>query len=397
MTNQPLHAAKASSTSAEPSRHVPFFSAAGLTAGVDVLASMKRVVCSNRYVLADEVQRFEARFAEYCVARHCVSVANGTDALEIALRALGVQAGQTVGLVANAGFYGSTVVRALDAVPRYCDVDPRTRNIDLNQLEALLRRRGPPAAIIVTHLYGRLAPMVDIMALARAANVAVIEDCAQAHGAQDFGRRAGTFGDIGCFSFYPTKNLGALGDGGALSTDSAALASRLQAMRQYGWEGKYKVAVAGGRNSRLDELQAAILCDKLPNLDAMNARRASIAQRYRTLLADTPVHMLASADAAPGTAAGHPSDVAHLFVIETDRRDALRAHLNARHIGSDVHYPIADHLQPAYRCEQSLGELPVTERLCQQVLSLPCYPDLTDADVVYVSEAVKAFFVGGGV
>ena len=393
MSSQELRSAKMSGGEMQK---VPFFSAAGLTAGIDVKSSIERVVRSNRYVLAAEVERFEARFAEYCASRHCVSVANGTDALEIALRVLGVQSGQSVGLVANAGFYGSTAVRAMGAIPRYCDVDSRTRNIDLNQLEALVRSRKPPAALIVTHLYGRLAPMTEIMSMTRAANVPVIEDCAQAHGAWASGKRAGTFGDIGCFSFYPTKNLGALGDGGALTTDSQTLALRVRSTRQYGWEDKYKVTMAGGRNSRLDELQAAILCDKLPSLDVRNARRVKIAEKYRVLLASTPVLAHSNPSVQTECQSDHSSDVAHLFVIETARRDALRRHLAKWMIGSEIHYPIPDHLQPAFRCEQEAGDLPVTEKLCKQVLSLPCHPDLRDAEVDYVSEAVKSFFLDGG-
>ena len=380
-------------TGPQPKRQVAFFSAAGLTRGIDPSESIARVIHAKRYVLADEVRRFEARFAEYCAVEHCIGVANGTDALEIGLRALGVGPGHLVIVVANAGFYGSAAVRAVGATPWYCDVDAQTRNMDPKFLEAMLARRRTAAAIIVTHLYGRLAPMPELVAIAQKFDTPIVEDCAQAHGAWANEKRAGTWGEVGCFSFYPTKNLGALGDGGGLITKRPHLASKIRSLRQYGWGRKYQVDLASGRNSRLDELQAAILNDKLALLDEANISRAHVARKYVAQLAGLPLQLATDHFHASDNFPELPSNVSHLFVIETEHRDPLRAHLTAAGIGNDIHYPIPDHLQPAYRCEQLAGSLPVTERLCKQVLSLPCYPDLSDADIKLVCDTIRTFYL----
>ena len=360
---------------------VPFFSAAGAAFGVDLGACLQRVADSGWYVLGPSVRDFEAAFARYVGVDHAVGVANGTDAIALALRALGVGAGQRVLTVANAGCPGSAAIAQVGAQVNWVDVDEQRLTLAPDALAQALAA-GPVAAVIATHLYGQMADMPAIAALCRQAGVPLIEDCAQAHGAALDGRRAGRWGLLACFSFYPTKNLGALGDGGAVVTGDAALAERLRALRQYGWVRKYEVAVAGGVNSRLDELQAAVLAAKLPHLDAANVRRRAIAARYSGALADLPLQC------PPTPGADH---VMHLYVVRTPRRAALQAHLAAHGIASDVHYPIADHLQLIWAHQPSL-HLPVTEAACAQVLSLPCYPGLSDAQSEQVIEAVRGFF-----
>lgn len=361
---------------------VPLFDAARVQAPhlPAIRAAIDGVLASGRLILGPQVAQFETAFAAYCGVAHAVGVANGSDALELALRAVGVGAGDRVVAVANAGGYATVAIRACAALPLYAEIDPETLLVDVDALAPWLAQA--PRALILTHLYGRLAAVEAIAAACAARGIALIEDCAQAHGAQRDGRRAGSFGAIGCFSFYPTKNLGALGDGGALTTSDAALAARLRALRQYGWESKYQVTVAHGRNSRLDEIQAAILAAKLPRLDAENARRRAIAQAYDAGLQGTPARPLAGR--------GGADDVVHLYVVRHARRDALRAHLVQAGIGCDVHYPVADHLQPAWRLADAPA-LPVTERAVGEILTLPCHPAMTDEEVQHVIDAVRAF------
>ncbi len=360
---------------------VPLFCAAAAAQGLDLAAVLREVVESQRYVLGPCVQAFETEFAAYVGVPHALGVANGTDALTIALRGLGVGPGHRVLTVANAGFYSSTAIRAVGAEPVYADVDAAT--LDMSPVELSQALAGPSlGAVVVTHLYGQMADMPTIAAMCRAARVPLVEDCAQAHGARHDGRLAGSWGDVGCFSFYPTKNLGALGDGGALVTADDALADRLRALRQYGWGAKYEVVRAGGCNSRLDELQAAVLSAKLPLLDEVNARRRAIAARYGAAFAHLPLQ-------APG--AGAEDYVAHLYVVRSAQREALRAHLGAHGIASDVHYPIADHQQPVQAPAYAGVRLPVTESACAQVLTLPCFPGMTDEQVDRVIAAVLSF------
>jgi dTDP-4-amino-4,6-dideoxygalactose transaminase len=338
-----------------------------------------RVIASKRYVLGPEVENFEREFAAFCGSAHCVGVANGTDALELALRAAGVSRGDRVVLTANAGCYAATAARAIGAEPVYVDVsDDLVMSVD-----GLDRVLTGASAVVVTHLYGRMAPIGEIAGIAGEAGVAVIEDCAQAHGAASSGRHAGTFGAAGCFSFYPTKNLGALGDGGAVITSDAQMASRLRALRQYGWSTKYRIEHAGGRNSRLDELQAAFLRTKLPHLPAWNAARVAIALRYCNGLRGLPLRL----PDCPGD-----EYVAHLFVIRCADRRALRSHLAEAGIGTEIHYPAPDYAQPTDRVDGDARPLSMTESACREVLSLPCYPGMTDADVDRVITSIRAHY-----
>jgi len=338
--------------------------------------TVAEVLASGWYILGQQVNRFESLFAEYCGVSHCVGVANGTDALELSLRALKVGAGDSVIASANAGMYSTTAILATGAEPLYIEVEETSFCLDPKALESLLANtKKLPKAVIVTHLYGQLAAIEEIVSICLKYNITIIEDCAQSHGAERNGRRAGSFGDLACFSFYPTKNLGAIGDGGAVVTSSAELANRLRLLRQYGWTSKYHVGVTGGRNSRLDELQAAVLAIKLPYLDEWNARRRRIASKYRERISHPQIQLSQTLNS---------SYVAHLFVIRAPQRESLRQHLERNEIATDIHYPVADHRQACFQGKFDGINLPITERLCQEILTLPCFPEMTDDEVNHV-------------
>jgi dTDP-4-amino-4,6-dideoxygalactose transaminase len=344
----------------------------------ELLASAARVIDSGWFIQGKEGVSFEAAFAAYCSVQHCVGVANGTDAIELALRAAGVNAGDSVVTVANAGFYSSMAILAIGAEPLYVDVEAETQLIDIASLRRVLEQQRV-SAVVVTHLYGRLADMESIASLCLGKDIPLIEDCAQAHGARRDGRIAGSFGTAGCFSFYPTKNLGALGDAGAVTTNDAAFAARLRALRQYGWEQKYRVGRIGGRNSRLDEMQAALLSAKLRHLDDWNEERRSIARRYVEDISHPGIRRLQP----------YGSDhVAHLFVLCCEDRDRFRRHMDANGIATDIHFPIPDHQQPTNRRPVSLPE---TERLASEIVTIPCFNGMKDAEIRRVVAAVNSW------
>ena len=352
----------------------------------ELAAAVHRVLSGGRYILGPEVEAFEQEFARYCGVEYCAGVGNGTDALELALGAVGIGPGAEVATVANAGMYGTTAILRVGAAPLYIDVDGRSMTMSPRALDAAVsggpegRPAAVPAAVIVTHLYGQLAEIEELLAIAGRKNIPVIEDCAQAHGAERAGRKAGSWGTLGCFSFYPTKNLGAAGDGGAVVTADAALARKVRALRQYGWTGKYRSTVAGGRNSRLDEIQAAVLRTKLPHLDGWNARRREIARLYRRALAGSGVALPLMGD----------DYVAHLYVIRSPHRERIRGALAAAGIGTDVHYPVPDHQQESVRqIAFRRTRLPVTEACAAEVLTLPCFPEMTDEEAAAVAEQVE--------
>jgi dTDP-4-amino-4,6-dideoxygalactose transaminase len=349
------------------------------TAGLsrEIESAIRTVVNSGWFILGPQVEAFESEFAAYCGVRSCAGVGNGTDALELALRALEIGPGDRVATVANAGGYGTTAILAAGAEPLYVDIGRDSMTLDP---EALAAAMGPRVrAVIATHLYGRMCDMPSI--LRAAGDAPVIEDCAQAHGARLGGRAAGAWGAMGCYSFYPTKNLGALGDGGAVVTSDPALADRVRSLRQYGWTSRYRSQSARGRNSRLDEIQAAVLRVKLPHLEGWNRRRREIALSYNRLLDGVGL----------STPAVNESYAAHLYVLRLRDRDVLRRSLLASSIGNDIHYPVADHLQDAARpFDWSRAEVPVSVESCSQVLTLPCFPELSDAELHAVAEAVRA-------
>jgi len=346
----------------------------------ELVASARRVIERGWYVLGSETAGFETAFANYCGVSHAVGVANGTDALELAMRAAGVDEGDGVATVANAGFYAGTSIHAIGAKPLYVDVDAETHSMSVDALKRLLGRQAV-RAVIATHLYGRLARIETITAICKPLGIPVIEDCAQAHGASRDGRKAGSFGMAGCFSFYPTKNLGALGDGGAVTTDDAVMAERLRELRQYGWSKKYQVSRAGGRNSRLDELQAALLLAKLPHLDRWNDDRRKIARRYSEEIKNPRIKCPTDF----GT-----DNVAHLFVVLCEDREDLRRHLDKHGISSDIHYPISDHQQPAYM-DSSVDGLAVTERLARQIVTIPCFNEMEEEEISRVVAALNGW------
>ncbi len=370
------------------------------TLQADLAAAAQRVIQSGWYVLGSEVAAFEQEFAAACGVAHCVGVASGADALYLALAALGIGAGDEVITVANACTYQADAIIQTGALPVLVDIDPTTHTLDPAQLAQAITPRT--RAIMPVHLYGRLADMTAITAIAEQAGIPVIEDAAQAHGAWRTDaagnpRYAGAWGTLAGFSFYPTKNLGAVGDGGAVVTNDASLAEQLRRLRQYGWDRKYVVSAHGGRNSRLDELQAALLRVMLPHLPHRNATRRQLAAQYQAGLAATPLGL-------PPDEAGH---VYHLYVVVAEshtEREQLREYLRQHGIGCDVHYPMPAHLQPIYSAwrsanqpwlrPQGAGSLPHTEQLAQRILSLPLYPELTPAEMDRVIAVVRGFYSG---
>ncbi|MFI5267859.1 MAG: DegT/DnrJ/EryC1/StrS family aminotransferase [Chloroflexota bacterium] len=354
----------------------------------EIDAAIRRVLDSGWFVLGPEGKAFEHDFAAYHGAGfETIGVASGTDALRIGLQAMGVAPGDEVLVVANAGVPPVAAVVAMHATPVYCDVT--LDGYTLDPLEIERRSTDLTRAILVVHLYGRMAAMDQVVASAGTRGLGVIEDCAQAHGARLQGQLAGAWGDAAAFSFYPTKNLGALGDGGAVLTRDSRIAEQARLLRNYGWQEQY-LSELHSTNSRLDELQAAVLAAKLPYLDASNAARRRLAAVYRESLSDLESLILPREN-------GPDEPVYHLFVVRVMRqRDELRAFLAEHGIGSGVHYPLPAHLQPAYaHFGEGPGSLPHTERLSKEVLSLPLYPELSPDDVTYVAQLVKAFFCRG--
>lgn len=349
----------------------------------EIREAIDRVLEGGWYVLGDEVRLFEQEFAAFLGAAHCVGVANGTDAVSLALRALGITAGDEVITVSHSAVATVAAIEQIGAIPVFVDIDPETRCLDPELVPALVTPRTK--AVIPVHIYGQPAPMARLMALAERHGLKVVEDCAQAHGARIGDRKVGTFGHAAAFSFYPTKNLGAIGDGGGVVTQDAALAERLRHLREYGWQERY-ISFFPGSNSRLDELQAAILRVKLRGLEDDNARRRHIATRYRKALEGTGL--------TPPAEIGGTLHAMHLFVVETEHRDDLQAALKAGRIGSGMHYPLAIHQQPAYQGRIRGGDrLPHTESLYRRILSLPMFPELTDEQVLQICTVLAAWKV----
>jgi hypothetical protein len=349
----------------------------------EVGAAVARVVASGRYMLGPEVESFERAFAAFCGAAHAVGVANGTDAVALALRAAGVKPGDRVATVSHTAVATVAAIELIGAIPVLLDIDAATYTLEPDQLMAVLPDLPPVKAVVAVHLYGQPA---DAEALARVVarhDAVLVEDCAQAHGARLRGRAVGSAGVAAAFSFYPTKNLGALGDAGAVVTNDVAAAERVRALRQYGWRGDRRDSELPGVNSRLDELQAAFLNLRLMRLARQNARRRAIAARYDRGLADCGVTL-----PVPRAGAEH---VYHQYVIRHPQRDALRGRLAAQGVLTNVHYPVPVHLQPAYagRVAVAPGGLPQSEAAAREVLSLPMFPELDDDAVEHVIDAVR--------
>ena len=342
-------------------------------------AAYWRVMESGWFILGEEVEAFEREFAAYCGVSHCVGVGSGTEALHLALRACRIGLGDEVITVSHTFIATALAISWTGATPVFVDIDPMTYTIDPGQAAQAITPRTK--AIMPVHLYGQCADMAPLLTLAQEYNLWVIEDACQAHGATYKGLKAGSMGHLGCFSFYPSKNLGACGDGGAVTTNDKELAQRLRLLRNYGQTRKYHHE-SMGYNSRLDELQAAILRVGLRHLDKWNERRRQVAALYNELLANAPVNV-------PVEVAGN-KHVYHLYVILASERDALQAHLQRQGVQTLIHYPIPIHLQLAYRdLEHRVGRLPVTEQVAPKVLSLPMYPFLEDREVQFVADAIQ--------
>jgi len=349
-------------------------------------AAIARVLEGGSYILGREVEAFEAAFADFIGVAHAVACANGTDAIELALRACGIGSGDVVFTVSHTAVATVAAIERAGATAVLVDVEPGTYTMAPHELFRALQRSlpGRPAAVLPVHIYGQPAELSALAEIARAHGLRLIEDCAQSHGALYSGRPAGSFGDIGCFSFYPTKNLGALGDGGIVATNDHSLAAALREIREYGWRDRY-VSARIGINSRLDPIQAAILGVKLKTLAADNARRQAVAARYDAGLANLPLALPLRRPEA--------THVFHQYVIRVAERDALRDRLRAAGIATGIHYPVPVHRQPAYGGRLACGPsgLGVTERAAPQILSLPIYPQLPDEAVDRVIAEIHAF------
>ena len=348
---------------------------------VEIDEAIKRVLESGRYILGDEVLAFEREFASYIGVRHAVGAGSGTEALHLALTACGIGDGDEVITVAHTAVATVAAIELTGAIPVFVDIEPDYFTLDPDQLENAITSRTK--AIMPIHLYGQPADLEAILSVAQRYGLRVIEDCAQAHGATYRGKRVGSWGDMACFSFYPTKNLGAIGDGGAVVTNDPDLADKVRHLREYGWIER-NISSIRGWNSRLDELQAAILRVKLQYLDADNNRRRRIAALYDELLAES--------DLIVPRRRVDATHVFHLYVVKSIERDNLLAQLRANGVGGMVHYPVPVHLQPAY-AERLRGShnLPNTERVAKEILSLPIYPELTDAEVEKVVAACERY------
>ena len=352
----------------------------------DLQQAVNRVMSSQRFVLGDEVRRLETSLAEYCQAKHAIGCASGSDALLLALMALDVKAGDEVITTPFSFFATGACVARLGARPVFVDIDPRTYNIDPSRVADAITPRTK--VIMPVHLYGQCAEMDPLLEIGRRHGIPIVEDAAQAIGATDKNRRAGSMGLIGSFSFYPTKNLGGAGDGGILTTGDDEVAARLRRLRNHGGSNEYEHEEIG-INSRLDELQAAVLNVKFPSLDKWSDERARKAEVYTKLLNDADLRF-------PLVTPQVRSDGRHIFhqyvVRAPGNRDALMEHLKSHGVGSKIYYPISLHLQKCFEyLGYKKGDLPESEAAADETFALPCYPELTDEQQVYVVETIKTF------
>jgi aminotransferase EvaB len=351
------------------------------------LEVFERTLNSGYWIQGKEHDSFENEFATFHDVDFAIGCASGTDAIEIALRAVGCDLGSKVITVANAGGYTTLAASRIGCTIEFCDINTSDLLIDFSYLNRILT--SDVKAVVVTHLFGNVARIAEIVAICQQYGIWVIEDCAQATGAMSAGKRVGTFGDVGTFSFYPTKNLGGVGDGGALITNNNKIARRARSLRQYGWSSKYNIQLTGGKNSRLDEIQAAILRIGLPLLDELNDKRRLIVSRYSKALENSDIAVKTSTS---------PGSVAHLAVVylaEGVERDKFRSHMKSRGIQTDIHYPILDYRQAAL-IDKSTGMhqnvfLNESEIAVSRIVSVPCFPDMTENEIEYVCDAMKEF------
>ncbi|MDD5131485.1 MAG: DegT/DnrJ/EryC1/StrS family aminotransferase [bacterium] len=349
----------------------------------EIDAALRKVMEKGWYILGEEVKSFEKEFASWIGVTQGIGVGSGTEALHLAIAALGIGRGDEVITVAHTAVATVAAIELTGAKPVFCDIDQESYTMDPAKLPAVINDKTK--AIIPVHIYGQAADLDPILRIARENKLKVIEDCAQAHGATYKGKRVGSLGDLACFSFYPTKNLGAIGDGGMVVTSDVKLAEKCRLLREYGWAERYVSHIAGW-NTRLDELQAAILRVKLKYLATDNNKRNKIAFIYNNALAGTGLVL-----PAVRKDCGH---VYHLYVVRTKRRNELQKFLKEKEIGALIHYPVPVHLQPAYKELAGSGSLPVTEKAAQEILSLPMYPELTSAEAETVCQAINQFSKG---
>lgn len=345
--------------------------------------AIARVLDKGWYILGEEVKSFEREFASWIGVAHGIGVGSGTEALHVALAACGIGPGDEVITVSHTAVATVAAIELTGARAIFADIDPQYYTIDPEQLEKLVTSRTK--AIIPVHLYGQAADLDPILAIAKKKGLYLIEDCAQAHGARYKGKRVGSLGDLACFSFYPTKNLGAIGDGGMVVTNNSQLAEKARLLREYGWAERYVSHIAGW-NTRLDELQAAILRIKLKYLDEDNKKRNDLAAIYNKELNGIRLVLPAMRKDC-----GH---VYHLYVVRVKKRNELQKFLKEQDIGALIHYPVPIHLQPAYKKLSGSGSLPVTEKAAQEILSLPMYPELKPEEVEKVIAALKNYDKG---
>ncbi len=344
--------------------------------------ALARVLHSGWYILGQEVEQFEQEFAQYIGVGHGVGVGSGTEAIHLALGACDIKNNDEVITVSHTAVATVSAIVCAGARPVLIDIEPDTFAINPHKISAAVSARTK--AIVVVHLYGHPVDLDPILDIAKAHNLRIIEDCAQAHGAMYKGKRVGSYGDMACFSFYPTKNLGALGDGGMVVTDNRALADKALLLRQYGWSKRF-ISHAQGWNTRLDEIQAAVLRVKLKHLDQDNAKRIALADRYNA--------SLKSLDIKLPQRRSECTHVFHMYVLRTQQRDALLGHLREQGVGAAIHYPAPVHMQPAYRHLCPQGDLPQTMRAAGEILSLPIYPELDENDAMKIVGAMQDFFI----
>lgn len=348
----------------------------------EILAAIKHVCESNHYILGPEVEAFENEFSNYNNVKYCIGVGSGTDALIFAMRALGIGRGDEVITVSHTALATVAAIIATGATPVLIDIEENFYTMDPNKIESVITEKTK--AIIPVHLYGQPCDMQPILAIAEKYKLKVIEDCAQATGAEYHKQKIGTFGDVGCFSFYPTKNLGGIGDGGAIITNSESVAEKVAALRQYGWD-KNRVAQATSTVSRLDELQAAILRVKLKYLDQQNSNRREIANTYNKLFSDSVIQT--------PSVRKQVLHAYHLYVIRTNRRAQLQKILKEHGINTVIHYKEAVHHHPAYQHLVRIPEkLQITEAILSEIVSLPIYPELTLSIVERIATLITAYF-----
>jgi len=357
-----------------------------------IRVALKRVLESGSYILGREVAGFENDFASFSGVKYAIGVNSGTDALQLALRACGIGSNDVVVTVSHTAVATVAAIESVGAIPLLVDIEPSTFTISPDSFEAALKackRKFRIKAVIPVHLYGHPADLERIIKIANKNKIIIIEDCAQSCGARLAGVKVGLWGQVSAFSFYPTKNLGALGDAGAVITNDSRIAKRVLLLRQYGWQQRLTSDIAG-INSRLDELQAAILKVKIKYLEEENSRRRQIAHLYNSLLSGLPVIV--------PKIRGRAEHVFHQYVIRTPLRDKLRNYLKRQGVLTSVHYPLPVHLQPAYkdRLQIAAGGLPNTEKACDEILSLPIYPELRDKEIEFVCQGIARFFKAKG-